>query len=129
MLITSEMIYYVRILRALYEGDILTAETIAAKENLSKFIVYKLIRRLVKAQVVESFMGVEGGYRLRMDCAEMSLMDLYKHLNLEPVVSKFMSKEASAAIYCKDKKFHQELNSIQHIMMAELEKRRLVEVF
>ena len=65
MLITREMDYAVRIIRALKEGTKVSATEVAKKEHLPQAITYKVLNSLLKSKLIGSMRGVNGGYYLK----------------------------------------------------------------
>jgi Rrf2 family iron-sulfur cluster assembly transcriptional regulator len=57
------------------EGPV-SAATIAAEQDISHPLVSKLLQRLQKAKLVESCMGVRGGFRLSREPSQISLLDV-----------------------------------------------------
>ena len=64
MLMTREMDYALRILRALYQEGQLSAAAIAQREHMPKAITLKVLKQLHAAGLVCSRRGSNGGYAL-----------------------------------------------------------------
>ena len=77
MLLTREMDYALRILRALYLDGQLSAAAIAEKEHMPKAVTLKILKRLHAAGLVGSHRGPSGGYLIRRSCEELYLRDLF----------------------------------------------------
>lgn len=77
MLITREMDYALRILRALYREQQLSAAVIAQREHMTKAVTLKVLKQLHGAGLVESRRGSSGGYTLLRPCEQLSLWDLF----------------------------------------------------
>ena len=88
MLITREMDYTLRILRALHQNGPLAAAEIAQKENMPKAITLKLLKRLRAAGLTDSRRGNCGGYQLSISCEELYLGDLFQVLEESPLVNR-----------------------------------------
>lgn len=76
MLITREMDYALRILRALQREGQLSAASMAKLEHMPKAITQKVLNQLHSVGIVESRRGVSGGYFLRRSCGDLTLYDL-----------------------------------------------------
>ncbi len=76
MLITRETDYALRLLRTLSDGDQHTVEELCEAEMVPRQFAYKILRRLAKAGMVQSFRGREGGCRLSCDLRRTTLYDL-----------------------------------------------------
>ena len=68
MLITREMDYALRILRALYQEGQLSAAAIAQREHMPKAITLKVLKQLHAVGLVCSRRGSSGGYALQRPC-------------------------------------------------------------
>lgn len=88
MLITREMDYALRILRALHQEGQLSAAAAARKEHMQKAITLKLLNRLLAAGIVESRRGVSGGYFLKRRCEEMTLYDVFLAVGEPPLINR-----------------------------------------
>jgi len=80
LLITREMEYALRILRALYRGEQLSATAIAQREHMSKAVTLKILKRLHAAGLVASRRGSSGGYLLSRPCEKLYLWDVFHSL-------------------------------------------------
>ena len=80
MLLTREMDYALRILRALDQEAQLSAAAIAQREHIPKAITLKILKRLHAAGLVSSRRGPSGGYLLERSCEELRLWDLFHAL-------------------------------------------------
>lgn len=129
MFVTREMDYCIRIVRALSKGGILSANEISSREHIPAAITYKLLKTLLKAGVVKSFRGAEGGYQLDIDCSQTSLLDLFRKLGIEVLVNKCLSPGYKCEnISCEKCKIHLELNRIQNVLMEELGSKTIAEL-
>ena len=71
LLITREMDYALRILRALQREGQLSAASMAKLEHMPKAITQKVLNQLHSVGIVESRRGVSGGYFLRRSCGDL----------------------------------------------------------
>ncbi len=85
MLMTREMDYAVRILRALHQEGQLSAAAIAQREHMPKAVTLKVLRELHTAGLVSSQRGSGGGYELKQPCETLHLGELFQALG-EPIL-------------------------------------------
>lgn len=81
MLVTAKADYAVRAvleLAALDAGGYLSAEGIAARQNIPRPFLIKILQQLRMAGLTETTRGAEGGHRLARDSAEISLGDVMR---------------------------------------------------
>lgn len=76
MKITQESDYAIKIvlyLSKLDKGEIANAREISEAEKMSMKFALKILRRLCKVKLVESFRGIKGGYKLKKSADDISL--------------------------------------------------------
>ena len=130
MLMTREMDYALRILRALYQEGQLSAAAIAQKESMPKAITLKILKQLQAAGLVSSRRGASGGYVLEESCEALYLGDLFQALG-EPV---YVNRCQQPGYQCEN---HQEgrcglcreLSRVQQVLNVELRKTPLSAMF
>lgn len=88
MLMTREMDYALRILRALHREEQLSAAEIAQRESIPKAITVKILKKLHTAGVVSGRRGSSGGYLLERSCEELYLWDLFQALGETVLVNR-----------------------------------------
>lgn len=130
MLITREMDYALRILRALYREGQLSAAAVAQREHMQKAITLKLLNRLLAAGIVESRRGVSGGYTLKRPCAEMKIYDVLLAIGDPPLINRCQREgylcenfQAGGCGICR------ELCRVQAVLDQELQRTPLNELF
>ncbi len=130
MLITREMDYAIRILRALDTGELLTSAQIAQKEHMQPAITYKLMKQLTKAGLVKSRRGHEGGYLLRRPLQELTLYDLFNALEDRLLLTECLEPGYDCANNdCGSCGVHQEFARIQATLEQEMKCKTLEELF
>ena len=130
MLMTREMDYALRILRALHQNGQLSAAGIAEKEHMPKAVTLKILKRLHAAGLVDSRRGPSGGYLLRQGCGGLYLDDLFQALD-EPV---FVNRCQQPGYQCENQPrdgcgLCRELSRVQEALRAELRKTPLSAMF
>ena len=130
MLVTREIDYAMRIIRALRGGEQLTAAAVAEREQMQRPVALKILKRLTAAGIVESRRGAGGGYRLRRPPEGLTLYDLFEVLKKPPLLNRCQE----AGYRCEnhpdgDCGTCRELNRIQAILDAELKRTSLGDIF
>lgn len=130
MLMTREMDYALRILRALYQEQQLSAAAIAQRENMPKAITLKVLKELHAAGLVSSRRGASGGYVLKESCEELYLGDLFQALG-EPV---YVNRCQRPGYRCENRpegecSLCRELSRVQSALDKELHKTPLSAIF
>ena len=130
MLITRECDYAVRIVRALAREEKLSVSKICEREDLTSAFVYKIIKKLEKAQLVRSFRGSNGGYALRRGTDEITLLEIYRAVEPDFFMIECMNPEKpctrnSGGTGCK---VHKELCRIQKLLTNELKSKTIKEI-
>ncbi|MGX8701699.1 RrF2 family transcriptional regulator [Caproiciproducens sp.] len=123
MLITRETDYALRILRAVSHGEQLTAGEICRRELLPQQFVYKILKKLERAGLVQITRGAGGGCRLAADLKKVSLYDLTEVMDAEKLISACMQPGFQCAWQQKCSApctVHRQLSRIQGILDAEL---------
>lgn len=131
MLVTREMDYAMRVVRALGRQEGLTsAAGIAEEERMQKAVTLKILKRLAAAGIVEGRRGIAGGYRLKRPLEQLSLYDLFCVFGKEPLLNRCQAADYRCENHpdgncgtCR------ELCRIQEILNAELRKTPLSQLF
>ena len=130
MLINREMDYALRIIRALYQEDQMSAAAIAEKEHMPKAVTLKILKKIHAAGLVSSRRGASGGYRLEYPCEKLYLWDLFHALE-EPLI---LNRCQQADYRCENRPegdcgLCRELSRIQSVLDQELQKTPLSAIF
>ena len=130
MLMTREMDYALRILRALYQDGQLSAAAIAEKEHTPKAVTFKILKQLHAAGIVTSRRGPNGGYLTERPCEELYLGDLFQALG-ETV---FVNRCQRPGYHCENQPpescgLCRELSRIQGVLEEELYRTPLSAIF
>lgn len=82
MRITLESDYALRILSALStHNDRADAKTLSEETSVTLDFTLKILRKLVKCGLVNSYKGVKGGYSLRLPSDEITLKRVIEHID------------------------------------------------
>ncbi|RRJ16934.1 Rrf2 family transcriptional regulator [Lachnoanaerobaculum orale] len=122
MLITREMDYAVRVVRALKDGTKVSASGVAKKEHLPQAITYKVLNSLLKSKLIGSMRGVNGGYYLKCDLANTTLYDICVALGEDMSITECV-REGYDCINnrCGECILNKEFNRIQSSLNRELQ--------
>ena len=122
MLITREMDYAVRVVRALKDGTKVSASEVAKKEHLPQAITYKVLNSLLKSKLIGSMIGVNGGYYLKCDLSNTTLYDICVALGEDMSITECV-REGYDCINnrCGECILNKEFNRIQSSLNRELQ--------
>ena len=108
MRITLESDYALRIVSTLAETEkILDAGTLAEKTSVTQRFALKILHKLVHGNLVASYKGVNGGYKLRRSAEEITLKDVIELIDgpiaivrcLDSGEACSMNQDKTACIY------------------------------
>ena len=130
LLVTREMDYALRILRALHQGGHQSAAAIAERESMPKAITLKVLKQLHAAGLVVSRRGPAGGYLLAEGCERLYLGELFHRLG-DPL---FINRCQQPGYQCENRPegdcgLCRELTRIQAVLDSELHKPPLSAIF
>ena len=130
MLLTREMDYALRILRALDQEAQLSAAAIAQREHIPKAITLKILTRLHAAGLVSSRRGPSGGYLLERSCEELRLWDLFHALGED----LYLNRCQQPGYRCENRPegdcgLCKELSRVQAVLDEELKRTPLRAMF
>ena len=130
MLVTREMDYALRILRALHREGQLSAAAVARQEHMQKAITLKLLNRLLSSGIVESRRGVSGGYFLKRSCQELSIYDVFQAIGEPPLLNRCQREGYQCENFPKGGcGVCRELGRIQDSLDRELRRMPLSDIF
>jgi Rrf2 family protein len=130
MFLTKECDYGVRIVRGLSDGKPKAVPELCEEENIPRQFAYKILKKLEKSGIVESFRGRAGGYRLTKKTDELTLLDVARATDTDAFVFECMkagnkcprrTSPAGCAV-------HEEFCRIQAMMTKAMAERSLAEI-
>lgn len=118
MLITREMDYALRVLRALEDGEKKSIQEICQKEAAPKQFMYRIVKKLENMGWVSIFHGAKGGCCLSTDLETVSLYELLEGMNGDRLVSECLMPgyQCDRAKVCNDICYI-------HIGLADIQKK------
>lgn len=130
LLITRETDYALRILRALSNGEQLTARDICRAEGVPQQFAYKILKKLEKAGFVQISRGAEGGCRLRKELAQATLYDLMEAMGEDTLVISCMEPDFQCTRPQDSPRCaaHHRLKAVQEALDRELRSHTLQEL-
>ncbi|TGJ77264.1 HTH-type transcriptional repressor NsrR [Caproiciproducens galactitolivorans] len=131
LLITRETDYALRILRALSDGEQATAKEICRRELLPQQFVYKILKKLSRAGIVQITRGADGGCRLAADLRKVSLYDLTQVMEDDNYISACMQPGYQCEWRQKHSpscKVNKQLLQIQSVLDREFRARSLYQM-
>lgn len=129
MIITRELDYALRILRALSGGKQISATQIEAKEKIPVAFVRKIVRKLRDNGIVTITRGVHGGYVLTKSLDELTIWDVSLCLGEQIYVNECMKPGYDCkANPCEACSVHSECHRIQEALKAEMSRKTLMEI-
>ena len=130
MLMTREMDYALRILRALYQGGQLSAGTIAQREHMPKAVTLKILKQLHAAGLVDSRRGPSGGYLILKPCSQLNLWEGFQALGENVRINRCQQPGYQCEnLPVEDCNLNQELCRIQQMLDRELQRTSLSVLF
>ncbi len=120
---TNYALHTMLYLVALPLGTTIGVQQLAALQGLSPTYLSKILTKLVKAGMIESTPGINGGYKLTRNKADLSFLEVIQAI------------EGTASLFhCDDGEDHQGcliqgvMTHAEHVMEDYLKERKLVEL-
>lgn len=112
MKITKMADYALRILRVIGLSDtsIVTSIAISQQLELSRGHIIKILRKLSAGEIVNSHRGIEGGYSLKKDLKNLTMLDIIEVMEGEVVIYDAMDNSC----------YKEEMKHINSILKQEL---------
>lgn len=101
MRITLESDYALRILTAMAEYDGITdAKTISADTSVTQRFTLKILHKLVQGGLVQSFKGVNGGYKLKVAPERITLKKVIELIDGPIAIARCLESEEACSLNC-----------------------------
>ena len=101
MRITLESDYALRILTAMAESDAVTdAKTISSTTSVTLRFTLKILHKLVGGGLVQSFKGVNGGYKLKMSPSDITLKAVIELIDGPIAIARCLESAESCSLNC-----------------------------
>ena len=101
MRITLESDYALRILTAMSAYDGITdAKTISQDTSVTQRFTLKILHKLVQGDLVESYKGVNGGYKLKKSPAEITLKKVIELIDGPIAIARCLDSNEGCSLNC-----------------------------
>ena len=131
MRITLESDYALRILTAMASYDSVTdAKTISNDTSVTIRFTLKILHKLVQADLVQSFKGVNGGYKLKIEANKISLKQVIELIDGPIAIARCLDSDEGCSLNC-DKSacdYHHIFDIISIELAAKLNKITIQDV-
>lgn len=131
MFITRECDYAVRVIRALAGEKRLSATDICEREEITAPFAYKILKKLQKAEIITGFRGVHGGYALKRELHELTLLDVYQAIEPDIFIIECLNPK-KPCMHSRNLengcKVHTELEKIQQELCAMLSAKTMGDI-
>ncbi len=99
MRITQESDYALRILSVLAtEDSVVDAATLSLKTTVTQRFTLKILNKLVKGNLVESYKGKSGGYKLKTHAEHITLKDVIELIDGPIAIVRCLASEQACAL-------------------------------
>lgn len=132
MLVTRETDYAIRILRNLSSCEKAPVSRICESENIPNQFAYKILKKLERANLVESFRGVNGGYRMTREACDLTLFDVLYAMDNKFLVIQCIDDEFFCANRAKEGHVchvNAEMQRLQSVFEDEMKSKTLEDLF
>ena len=130
MFITRECDYAIRIIRELSNGEIKTVREICTMEHIPQQYAYKILKKLERAQLVNTYRGAYGGYRLGKEPAEITLYHILTAVADNLYVNECLQENYSCPRNTKHTPctVHQECMRLDKLIMTTLQEKTMLDL-
>lgn len=131
MNISQESDYAIRAIRSMYkigENTKVEAKVISEREEIPLRFLFKIMRKLCKANIVTSFRGINGGYLLNKSLDSITLKDIIEAIDGPITINKCTENTASCNLCVKGCSLYKEMLNIEHKIKAILSEKTLKEI-
>lgn len=116
-------------LASLPPGEIVSAQTIATRERIPLRFLLKIMRLLVKADIIVSHRGVSGGFSLAKAPGDISLLDVVEVMEGPVCINRcFVDPEYCTKNWSSHCPVHSALGEIQRTMTQELKRHNFADL-
>lgn len=125
MNITREADYALRVISLLSEvkeDTIISASKISDSEKIPSQFLLKILRKLRKASLVKSYMGVNGGYKLNKPSKDISLKDVIESIDGPIYINRCLyNPEDCNRNFSSECRLHYHLGLVEDKLLKDLD--------
>ncbi len=101
MRITQESDYALRIITAMaLHGDIIDAGTISEHTSVTQRFALKILHKLVKGEIISSYKGAKGGYKLAKSPDTITLKSVIELIDGPIAIAKCVDSAEQCSLNC-----------------------------
>ena len=131
MRITLESDYALRILTAMVaHTDVVDAKTLSSETSVTIRFTLKILHKLVQGDLVQSFKGVNGGYKLKTPPEKITLKNVIELIDGPIAIARCLETSENCALNC-DKtacEYHHIFDRISIDLASRLNKITIADV-
>lgn len=130
ILLIKEVEYAVKILNTLHKESPLPASELSKRNDIPSPFIYRVLKKLETADILDIKRGARGGYSIKKDCNELTLYDI-----ISAFENTFLVIECMKAHYdCSRNKeisccMHKEFSRMQGVLRNEFRRNSLATLF
>ena len=126
ILIIREVEYAVKILDELYREGTLSASELSRRQNIPSPFIYRVLKKMEAADILEIKRGPKGGYTLKVECSKLTLYDVIAAFENTFLVIECMKEEYDCTrnqdVSCC---LHREFARLQGLLSREFKRNDL----
>lgn len=118
------------VLDELHKESPLSASELSKRRNIPSPFIYRVLKKLEAAEILDIKRGARGGYSIRKDCSEMTLYDVISAFENTFLVIECMKNHydcsRNSGIGCC---IHREFGRLQNVLRNEFKRNDLKMLF
>ncbi|MBO4726046.1 MAG: Rrf2 family transcriptional regulator [Clostridia bacterium] len=109
-----------------HEGEVLSLKSVAESQNISLKYLEQIVQMLVKADLLDSFRGTNGGYKLSQPASQIKVSTILRATEGDLTIVTCLGDEACVKhAHCRARKCWDKLNQLingylDNLSLAEL---------
>ena len=129
ILIIKEVEYAIRILDELNKESPLSATELSERRGMPSPFIYRVLKKLETADILNIKRGVKGGYHIRADLSELTLYDVIKAFDNTFIVIECVKEEYDCTRNSESScRIHRAFCDIQKTLQTEFQRKSLKEL-